>query len=68
MRAALCAAPLGVERKVVVRAHADLAEAPADLENMPAFDPTSVGLTTHALSSYLSIARAGRSFRRADDR
>jgi two-component system, sensor histidine kinase and response regulator len=39
----------------IARAHADLAQALADLENMPAFDPSSIAFTAHTLQNYLTV-------------
>jgi two-component system sensor histidine kinase/response regulator len=40
----------------IVAAKADLDQALADLEHLPAFDPGVVGFAAHALSNYLSVA------------
>jgi hypothetical protein len=40
-------------------AQANLAHALAYLARLPAFDPMTVGVTTHALINYLTVMRAG---------
>src|SRR5438552_1187887 len=39
----------------IARAQADLAEALAALEKIPAFDPGSVAFVAHALNNYLAV-------------
>jgi hypothetical protein len=40
----------------IVAAKADLDQALAELDHLPAFDPGVVGFAAHALSNYLSVA------------
>ena len=40
----------------IIAAKADLDQALADLEHLPAFDPGVVGFAAHALSNYLAVA------------
>jgi signal transduction histidine kinase len=39
----------------IARAQADLGEALSELEKLPAFDPSAVGYTAHALNNFLTV-------------
>src|SRR5262245_106853 len=39
----------------IARAQADLEEALSELERLPAFDPTSVAFSAHALTNFLTV-------------
>jgi signal transduction histidine kinase len=53
------AGPKKLVESAIARARADLEEALSELEKMPAFDADSVIFAAHALSSYMTAARAG---------